>query len=40
MLTARAAMTPIVTRADPDSESISIFAHRDNGILSVGLNAV
>ena len=39
MLTARATTKAMVSRATADWSSMSIFAHRDSGIVSVGLKA-
>jgi len=40
MLTARAMTNAAVTRETADCSIIDSFAHRDSGIVSVGLNAV
>ena len=40
MLTARAVTSKMLIAETADSESISIFAQRLNGIASVGLNAI
>jgi hypothetical protein len=40
MLTARAVTSRIVTAETADSDIISSFARRVNGIASVGLNAI
>jgi len=39
MLTARATTSATVSRATADWSNMSIFAHRDRGITSVGLKA-